>query len=156
MKNGLLDMNAGSWLLVLTMRIHWKWQQQPCTDCVSHNVLVLCEQSGLPVCNQILPNSYKSLCVLWDQMYQMRRVPWSLIIAIIWLMCCVALNEVYHVSCNPYQCGTLLRVATWPWNSLSDPKWSDNAAALTAEFRRCFDGCVLVRIACFDVSNLWR
>ena len=27
------------------------------------NVPVLCEQSGLPVCNQMLPNSYKSLCV---------------------------------------------------------------------------------------------
>ena len=28
------------------------------------DVPVLCEQSGLPVCNQMLPNSYKSLCVL--------------------------------------------------------------------------------------------
>ena len=79
-------------------------------------VPVLCEQYGLPVCNQMLPNSYKSLCVLWDQMYEMRRGPWSLIIAIIRLMCFLALNKVYHVRCNPYQCGTSMRVATWPRN----------------------------------------
>jgi hypothetical protein len=29
-------------------------------------VPVLCEQSGLPVCNQMLPNSYKSLCVYFE------------------------------------------------------------------------------------------
>ena len=31
---------------------------------LSKFVPVLCEQSGLSVCNQMLPNSYKSLCVL--------------------------------------------------------------------------------------------
>ena len=86
------------------------------------SVPVLCEQSGLPVCNQMLPNGYKSLCVLWDQMYQMRRGPWSLIIAIIRLMCCLALIKVYDVRWNPWQCGTLFEGGHMTPNQFISPK----------------------------------
>ena len=40
--------------------------------------------------------------------------PWSLIIVIIWLMCCLELNMVFIDWCNPIQCGLSFRASTWP------------------------------------------